>query len=119
MSDGNPKIIPTIAVTRPDKMTQIMMFRSGKIGENYNIGSNKNYNNLEICKALLKVAKKNIIIGKKVRIKFVKDRPGHDIRYALNSNKLIKTLKWKPKTNIHLLIDEMITEEMNILSNDQ
>ena len=75
------------------------VFRSGKIGENYNIGSNKNYNNLEICKALLKVAKKNIIIGKKVRIKFVKDRPGHDKRYALNSSKIIKQLKWKPKTS--------------------
>jgi len=75
------------------------VFRSGKIGENYNIGSNKNYNNLEICKALLKVAKKNIILGKKVKIKFVKDRPGHDKRYALNSSKIINQLKWKPKTS--------------------
>ena len=69
------------------------VFRSGKIGENYNIGSNKNYNNLEICKTLLKVAKKNIVIGKKVRLKFVKDRPGHDKRYALNSSKIISQLK--------------------------
>jgi len=75
------------------------VFKSGKIGENYNIGSNKNYNNLEICKTLLKVAKKNIIISKKVRIKFVKDRPGHDKRYALNSSKIINQLKWKPKTS--------------------
>ena len=41
------------------------------------------------------------LIGKNVTIKFVKDRPGHDIRYALNSNKLIKNLKWKPKVNIN------------------
>ena len=75
------------------------VFRSGKIGENYNIGSNKNYNNLEICKTLLKVAKKNIVIGKKVRLKFVKDRPGHDKRYALNSSKIINQLKWKPRTS--------------------
>ena len=75
------------------------VFRSGKIGENYNIGSNKNYNNLEICKTLLKVAKKNIVIGKKVRLKFVKDRPGHDKRYALNSSKIISQLKWKPRTS--------------------
>ena len=33
-------------------------------------------------------------------INFVKDRPGHDFRYALNSNKLRKNLNWKPKTNI-------------------
>jgi len=77
----------------------IKIFKSGKIGETYNIGSNKNLNNLEICKNLLKIAKKNIKIGKKVKIKFVKDRPGHDKRYALDSSKLIKKLKWKPKIN--------------------
>jgi len=76
----------------------IKIFRSGKIGETYNIGSNKNLNNIEICKILLKVAKKNIKIGKKVKIKFIKDRPGHDKRYALDSSKLIKKLNWKPKT---------------------
>ena len=36
-------------------------------------------------------------IGKNSKIKFVKDRPGHDFRYALNSNKIFKNLKWKPK----------------------
>ena len=35
----------------------------------------------------------------KVKILFVKDRPGHDIRYALNSNKIKKKLGWYPKTN--------------------
>ena len=48
----------------------------------------------------MKMSKRLTKIGKKVKISFVKDRPGHDIRYALNSNKLIKNLKWKPKTNI-------------------
>ena len=77
----------------------IKVLKSGKIGETYNIGSNKNLNNIEICKNLLKIAKKNIKIGKKVKIKFIKDRPGHDKRYALDSSKLIKKLKWKPKIN--------------------
>ena len=77
----------------------IKIFKSGKIGDTYNIGSNKNFNNIEICKNLLKIAKKNIKIGKKVKIRFVKDRPGHDKRYALDSSKLIKKLKWKPKTD--------------------
>ena len=36
-----------------------------------------------------------------VKINFVKGRPGHDIRYALNSSKIIKNLKWKPKINIY------------------
>ena len=35
--------------------------------------------------------------GKKVKIKFVKDRPGHDFRYALNNKKIFKHLKWKTK----------------------
>ena len=38
-------------------------------------------------------------LGNKVKIEFIKDRPGHDIRYALNSNKIKKELKWIPKTN--------------------
>ena len=34
-----------------------------------------------------------------MKILFVKDRPGHDVRYALNSNKIKKDLNWRPKTN--------------------
>ena len=37
----------------------------------------------------------NIKIGKKTKIKYVKDRPGHDFRYALNNNKIRRKLKWK------------------------
>ena len=48
---------------------------------------------------LLKNSKKLIRLGDKVKINFVKDRPGHDIRYALNSNKIKKKLNWKPKTS--------------------
>ena len=76
----------------------VKIFERGKIGNFYNIGSNKNLINIDICKRLLKIAKKKIILGKNVKIKFVKDRPGHDVRYALNSNKIKKELKWKPKT---------------------
>ena len=75
------------------------VFLRGKIGEFYNIGSNKNLNNLEVCRNLLNVSKKITKLGSNVKIKFVKDRPGHDLRYALNSNKIKKYLKWKPKTN--------------------
>ena len=77
----------------------IKVFQKGKIGEFYNIGSNKNLNNLEVCKILIKVSKKLGSLGKNVKINFVKDRPGHDIRYALNSNKIKDKLRWKPKTN--------------------
>ena len=42
--------------------------------------------------------KKKINIGPNVKVNFVKDRPGHDLRYALDSNKIKKKLKWKPNT---------------------
>jgi len=75
------------------------VYKKGKIGEFYNIGSNKNLNNIEICKVLLSVTKNIHPKNSKIKIKFVKDRPGHDLRYALNSNKIKKKLGWKPKTN--------------------
>ena len=78
----------------------LRVFYKGKIGEFYNIGSNKNLNNLQISKLLLQIAKKYIKIRSKVIIKLVKDRPGHDIRYALNSGKIFKHLGWKSSTNI-------------------
>ena len=78
----------------------IKILEKGKIGNFYNIGSNLNLNNLRICRQLLKISKNKFKAGKNVKIIFVKDRPGHDVRYALNSNKLINNIKWKPKTNI-------------------
>ena len=77
----------------------IKVYQKGKVGEFYNIGSNKNLNNLEVCRNLINVSKNLIKLGKKVKISFVKDRPGHDIRYALNSNKIKKDLGWFPKTS--------------------
>jgi dTDP-glucose 4,6-dehydratase len=79
----------------------IKVFKKGKIGEFYNIGSNKNLTNIEIAKNLIKIVGKKIKIGSNVKIKYVKDRPGHDTRYALNSNKVKKQLNWKPKETFH------------------
>ena len=78
-------------------MALFKVFEKGKIGEFYNIGSNKNLNNIQIAKTLIKIAKNFIIIGHNVKIKYIADRPGHDQRYALNSNKIKKKLKWKPQ----------------------
>ncbi len=78
------------------------LFKKGKIGESYNVGSNENIKNINIVKNILNIfKKKRIKIGKKVKIKFVKDRPGHDFRYALNSKKIKKEIKWKSKTKLH------------------
>ncbi|MDA7689313.1 dTDP-glucose 4,6-dehydratase [Candidatus Pelagibacter sp.] len=80
-------------------MALFKVFQKGKIGEFYNIGSKKNLNNIQITKALLKIAKNFIDIGNNVKIKYIADRPGHDRRYALNSNKIQKKLNWKPQIN--------------------
>ena len=76
----------------------IKVYKSGKEGEFYNIGSNYNLDNLTVVKKLINISKKKINLGKNVKIYFVKDRPGHDMRYAIDSNKIKKSLNWKPKT---------------------
>jgi dTDP-glucose 4,6-dehydratase len=75
----------------------LKVYQKGKIGQFYNIGSNYNLNNLQITKKLLSISDKILIKKKDVKIRFVKDRPGHDFRYALNSNKIKSKLKWSPK----------------------
>ena len=77
----------------------IKVFLKGRIGQFYNIGSNQNLNNLQVSKMLIKYSKSVMKLGQKVKINFVKDRPGHDLRYALNINKIKKELKWYPDTS--------------------
>ena len=79
----------------------IKVLKIGKVGEFYNIGSNYNLNNIDVVKKLLRVAKSKLIIGRNVKINYVKDRPGHDIRYALESKKIKNKLKWKPKISFN------------------
>ena len=87
----------------------IKLFFKGRSGEKYNIGSGINCSNIFLVKKILKsFADKKIKIGKKVKIIFVKDRPGHDFRYALNSNKIKKQLKWKPKINLNQGISKTV-----------
>ena len=74
------------------------LYLKGKNGESYNVGTGTNFRNIELVKKILKICKNmNIKIGKKTKIRFVKDRPGHDFRYALNNKKILNKLKWKPK----------------------
>jgi dTDP-glucose 4,6-dehydratase len=86
-----------------------MLYLKGKSGESYNVGSGVNLKNIDLVKKILKICKfKKIKIGKKTKIIFVKDRPGHDFRYALKSKKILKTLKWKSKINLEDGISETI-----------
>ena len=80
----------------------LLVYLKGKVGESYNIGSSMNLKNIDIAKKLIKIAKnKSLKINKKVKIKFVKDRPGHDFRYALNNKKILNELGWKSKIPFH------------------
>ncbi len=85
------------------------LYLKGKNGESYNVGSGVDLKNIQLVKKLLKICKSmGIKIGKKTKIKFVKDRPGHDFRYALNNKKISKRLKWKPKINFEKGLEETI-----------
>ena len=78
----------------------IKIFKKGKIGDTYNIGSGEVFTNLDICEMLLNIFNKKLKLHSNSKIIFVKDRPGHDKRYALNSKKLKNNLGWKKKYNI-------------------
>lgn len=69
-----------------------LIVRKGVNGEIYNVGGHNEKTNLEVVKVILKE------LGKpESLITYVKDRAGHDLRYAINPTKLIKELGWKPK----------------------
>ena len=84
----------------------LKIYKQGRKGESYNLGTGNNINNLNLTKLLLKIVSKKINIGKKVKINFVKDRPGHDYRYALDSKKTKITLNWRPSKNFKKGLEE-------------
>lgn len=79
------------------------VLESGRIGEIYNIGANNELRNIEIAKLLLKLMNKSERL-----IKYVLDRPGHDFRYAINSNKIRDEIGWQPKIDFQFGLDELI-----------
>ena len=94
----------------------LKIFQKGKLGNFYNIGSNINLKNKNLVKKILKVAKLKVRIGKNVKIKFVKDRPGHDVRYSLNSSKINKNINWKSKTSLNEGLKKTISWYLNNIS---
>ena len=76
------------------------VIQKGRRGETYNIGGNNEWKNIDIvhkiCEVLAEETQKDVAALKKL-ITFVKDRPGHDLRYAIDSTKIRKELGWRPQ----------------------
>ena len=70
----------------------LKVLEKGRLGQIYNIGSNQERQNIEVVRSLLK-----ILNADETKIHFIKDRPGHDIRYKLNWRKITKETAWKPR----------------------
>ncbi len=88
-----------------------MIFHQGKTGETYNIGGFNEYTNIDLIYLLcdLMDEKLNRAVGSSRRlITFVKDRPGHDKRYAIDATKINKELGWKPSVNFEEGLSETI-----------
>ena len=97
----------------------LRVISEGKIGETYNIGSNNQRVNIDVVNKICDILDK-IVIEKpanlnsfKDLITHVKDRPGHDFRYGINSLKIVKNLKWKPKIQFEEGIKKTIIWYLN------
>ncbi|KAA3623113.1 MAG: dTDP-glucose 4,6-dehydratase [Bacteroidetes bacterium] len=76
-----------------------LIFHEGQIGETYNIGGNNEWQNIDLVHKLCEIMDR--LLGRsegtsKQLITFVKDRPGHDLRYAIDASKLQNELNWSP-----------------------
>ena len=80
-----------------------LIVRNGKDGEVYNVGGHNEKSNLEVVKTILKSLDKPESL-----IHYVKDRPGHDLRYAMDPTKLMTELGWTPKYTFETGIKETI-----------
>jgi len=84
------------------------VIEKGKSGEIYNIAGKNEINNNVLIKIILKSMNKPVNL-----MKYVKDRPGHDFRYSLDSTKIEKKLNWKPKYSFENAIKETISWYLN------
>jgi len=85
-----------------------LILHSGEDGEVYNIGGNNEMTNIELVKLIIKTLGKSEDL-----ISYVKDRPGHDRRYAIDSTKLQTKLGWTPKYTFEQGIEESINWYLN------
>lgn len=80
-----------------------LVLEKGKVGQVYNVGASREMPNIEIVKLILKKLGKGEDL-----IEYVKDRPGHDRRYAIDSTKIQNELGWSPKFDFENAIENTI-----------
>lgn len=85
-----------------------LIVRKGRDGEVYNVGGHNEKTNLEVVKTILKALNKPESL-----ITYVKDRPGHDLRYAMDPTKIETELGWKPEHTFDTGIQETIKWNLN------
>ena len=85
-----------------------LILHKGKVGEVYNVGGHNERTNLEVVKTILKALNKPESL-----ITYVKDRPGHDLRYAIDPQKVENELGWKPTYNFDTGIQQTIEWYLN------
>ena len=88
-----------------------MIFHKGTIGETYNIGGINEWTNIDLIKKMCEVLDRKLDRKPGTSaslITFVKDRAGHDMRYAIDSSKLMKDLGWKPSLQFEEGIEKTI-----------
>jgi dTDP-glucose 4,6-dehydratase len=94
----------------------------GAVGETYNIGGSNEIQNIEVVKKICKILdeliidKINDITSYSELITYVKDRPGHDVRYAINASKINRDLDWEPKENFESGIQKTVGWYLNNMS---
>lgn len=79
------------------------ILQNGNPGEAYNVGGETEKRNIDVARHLLSLSNKG-----ESSLKFVEDRPGHDLRYALNNAKIKKELGWEPEMGFEKGIDETV-----------
>ena len=80
-----------------------LAIQKGEIGKIYNVSAGNEISNLEIVTRILNILKKGTSL-----IEFVDDRPGHDFRYSLNSNRITKELGWKPEMSFSVALENTV-----------
>ena len=93
----------------------LLLLEQGKNGETYNIGSNCEMSNLSLVNLICEILDKQLkpIKSFKSNIKFVADRPGHDLHYGIDASKLLNNYSWRPKFDIKKGVEQTVSWYLN------